>query len=71
MAWLYVHSTATTHVFVHGIDHGETNQWLKSRCGGRFVRLGTAPGSWLSAGVPVKLRCRQSNEIDLNPSEEE
>jgi hypothetical protein len=68
-AWLYVHSSVSSRVFVHGVDHGATNEWLRSRCGGRFIRLGTSPGAWLSAGVPTKLRCRQANEIEVNPSE--
>ncbi|HEX2736007.1 MAG TPA: hypothetical protein VHM70_30610 [Polyangiaceae bacterium] len=65
-AWLYVRSNLDTRVFVHGVDHGTTNQWFKSRCGGRFIRLGSAPGVWQSPGIPAKLRCRQGNEIEIN-----
>jgi hypothetical protein len=39
-AALFVRSSATTRVFVHGADYGETNQVLITSCGIRdFVRL--------------------------------
>jgi hypothetical protein len=53
-------------VFVHGVQYGTTNQWLRTKCGHRFVRLGTAPGSWLSEGLPTKIRCRAANVLELN-----
>jgi hypothetical protein len=54
-------------VFVHGVQYGTTNQWLRTKCGLRFVRLGSAPGQWLSPGLPSRLRCRATNFIELTP----
>lgn len=65
-AWLYVHSAVDAHVFVHGIDAGTTNAWLETGCGTRFVRLGRAPGDWLSPGVPTIIRCRSANTIEVS-----
>jgi hypothetical protein len=64
-AWLFVHSTVSTHVFVHGVDAGLTNTWLETACGTRFVRLGNTAGDWLSPGVPTIIRCRSANTIEV------
>jgi DNA-binding response OmpR family regulator len=69
-AYLFVRSSIGARVYVHGVDVGTTNQWLRSRCGFRFIRLGTAPGAWLSDGKPSKLQCRSTNEIVLQPNDE-
>jgi hypothetical protein len=66
-AYLLVRSEVDANVFVHGVVMGKTNQWLESRCGFRFLRLGTVPGQWLSEGKPVKLGCRKPNEVELAP----
>jgi DNA-binding response OmpR family regulator len=66
--YLYVSSSITATVFVHGVEAGKTNQWLESRCGFRFIRLGKAPGQWLSEGLPTKVRCRKANRIELQPN---
>src|SRR5690606_23014443 len=67
-ALLFVQSSADANVYVHGVEVGRTNRWLRSHCGFRFIRLGTAPGRWLSKGIPAKLRCRAANELELPPS---
>jgi hypothetical protein len=67
--WLLVEAHLDAAVFVHGIDLGRTNQWLRSRCGFRFIRLGAAPGQWLSEGTPHRLPCRQAVTIEIEPSE--
>lgn len=64
-AWLYVQTPVAARVFVHGVDAGTTNTWLETACGTRFVRLGRAPGDWLSAGVPTIIRCRSANTIEV------
>ncbi len=68
-SYLYVRSAIDARVFVHGVDVGRTNQWLQSHCGFRFIRLGTAPGQWLSQGRPTKLGCRRANQIELQPDQ--
>jgi DNA-binding response OmpR family regulator len=63
--WLRVESNVDAIVFVHGVDVGRTNRWLRSRCGFRFVRLGAAPGQWLSEGTPLRLPCRQAVKLRI------
>src|SRR5690606_22479604 len=63
--YLYVSSTIDAAVFVHGVAVGRTNAWLESHCGFRFILLGNAPGQWLSAGLPTKVGCRKSTQIEL------
>jgi DNA-binding response OmpR family regulator len=66
MAYIYIASPLKQAlVFVHGVPYGATNQWLRTKCGLRFVRLGTAPGRWLSPGVPSRVRCRAGNVIEI------
>jgi hypothetical protein len=67
--WLRVKADLDASVFVHGIDVGRTNQWLRSRCGFRFIRLGAAPGQWLSEGTPHRLPCRELITLELLPTE--
>jgi hypothetical protein len=69
--WLWVRSHGDASVFVHGIDVGQTNQWLRSRCGTRFIRLGAAPGQWISEGVPHRLSCRRPVTIEIEPTRDE
>ncbi len=66
-AYVFVQSSGDAKVFLHGIESGRTNQWIESKCGTRFVRLGNAPGDWISKGVPHRLSCRQANIIQLDP----
>jgi len=66
-AALIVHSSATTHVFVHGVDYGETNQMLMTSCGTRFVRLGRAPGDFIEPGAAHVLKCRRLTELTIEP----
>jgi hypothetical protein len=51
------------------MESGGTNAWLETKCGPRFIRLGSAPGKWLSEGVPSKLQCRAANRVELEPEE--
>ncbi|MEN9581233.1 MAG: hypothetical protein RJA70_4242, partial [Pseudomonadota bacterium] len=68
-AYLYVQSSSGAKVFVHGVEAGNTNEWVETKCGARFIRLGRAPGQWSSKGLPHKLKCRAANEIRLDPDE--
>jgi len=67
-AALVVHSTATAHVFVHGVDFGETNQTLMTTCGIRFVRLGRSAGDFVSAGGSYVIKCGKLNELTIEPT---
>lgn len=66
-AALVVHSSAAAHVFVHGVDYGETNQTLVTSCGIRFVRLGRAPGDFITPGSSYVIKCGKLNELELEP----
>ena len=66
-AALIVHSSASAHVFVHGVDYGETNQTLMTSCGIRFVRLGHGPGDFVGAGGSYVIKCGKLNELTLEP----
>ncbi len=66
-AALIVHSSASAHVFVHGIDYGETNQTLMTSCGIRFVRLGHGSGDFIGAGGSYVIKCGRLNELTLEP----
>jgi hypothetical protein len=66
-AALIVHSSAATHVFVHGVDYGETNQVLMTSCGTRFVRLGRALGDFIEPGAAHVLKCRRLTELTIEP----
>ena len=62
---LYVRSPHDTRVFLHGVESGPTNTWLTVPCGTRFLRLGSAPGKWLSPGFATAIRCRAANPVDV------
>jgi hypothetical protein len=67
-AALVVHSSASTHVFVHGTDYGETNHPLVTSCGIRFVRLGRALGDFIEPGAPYVIKCGRLTELTIEPS---
>jgi hypothetical protein len=67
-AALIVHSSASTHVFVHGTDYGETNRPLITSCGIRFVRLGRALGDFIEPGQPHVIKCGRLTELTIEPS---
>lgn len=65
--FLYVASPLQTNVYVYGILAGQTNQRLVSKCGPRFIRLGTAPGAWQSAGSVSIVKCGGFTRIQMAP----
>ena len=67
-AALYVHSSVTAHVFVHGVDYGETNQVLVTSCGTRFVRLGRALGDFAEPGRSYVIKCGKLTELTIEPA---
>jgi hypothetical protein len=66
-AALLVHSSADTHVFVHGTDYGPTNQVLMTSCGIRFVRLGRALGDFVEPGQSYVIKCGRFTELTIEP----
>ena len=67
-AALIVHSSVTTHVFVHGTDYGETNRPLVTSCGIRFVRLGRALGDFIEPGQSRVIKCGRLTELTIEPA---
>jgi hypothetical protein len=65
--YLLVRSSESARVFVHGKDVGETNQYLLTSCGIRFVRLGRAFADFIEPGRSVVLKCGQVNELGIEP----
>jgi hypothetical protein len=64
---LLVRSSQTARVFVHGKDVGETNQYVETSCGIRFVRLGRAFADFIEPGRSVVLKCGKVNELNIEP----
>jgi DNA-binding response OmpR family regulator len=67
-AALIVHSSVSTHVFVHGADYGETNRPLVTSCGIRFVRLGRALGDFIEPGQSHVIKCGKLTELTIEPA---
>jgi CheY-like chemotaxis protein len=67
--FLVVRSTSTADVYATGFKLGATNKKNKSKCGLKFVRLGTGsdPPKWLTKGKTVDVKCQATTSIDLEP----
>jgi hypothetical protein len=65
--FLFVSSPLQTNVYLYGILAGPTNQRLVSKCGPRFIRLGTAPGAWQSDGVVAIVKCGGFTRVQIAP----
>jgi len=65
--FLYVASSIQTNVYLYGVLAGVTNQRLVSKCGPRFIRLGTAPGTWQSDGVVSVVKCGGFTRVQIAP----
>jgi DNA-binding response OmpR family regulator len=64
--WLLVESAAGGSVYSNGVLAGPTNQPLKVRCGGRFLRVGgDVPGQWWSDGVSANIACRSVTRVSI------
>jgi hypothetical protein len=66
-AALLVRSSVTARVFVHGKDYGETNQYLLTSCGIRFVRIGTGLNQFLEPGRSLVVKCGKTTEVSIEP----
>jgi hypothetical protein len=65
--FLLVVSPLQTNVYLYGILAGQTNQRLVSKCGPRFIRLGTAPGAWQTQGSVSVVKCGGFTRVQMNP----
>jgi DNA-binding response OmpR family regulator len=65
--FLFVASKLATNVYVYGILAGTTNQRIDTKCGPRFVRLGSAPGAWQGEGFVEIVKCGAVTRVDVNP----
>jgi DNA-binding response OmpR family regulator len=65
--FLFVASPLQTNVYLYGILAGQTNQRIVSKCGPRFIRLGTAPGAWQTQGSVSIVKCGGFTRVHMNP----
>jgi hypothetical protein len=65
--FLWVDSPLATNVYVYGNLAGTTRQRITTKCGPRFLRLGTAPGVWQSEGVVVVVKCGGFSRVEIAP----
>jgi hypothetical protein len=66
-AGLFVRSSSKARVFVHGTEYGDTNTWLITTCGIRFVRLGRKLGDFLEPGRSYVIKCGKATELSIEP----
>jgi hypothetical protein len=66
-AGLFVRSSVKARVFVHGTEYGDTNSWLITSCGIRFVRLGHKPGDFIEPGRSYVVKCGKATELSIEP----
>jgi hypothetical protein len=67
--YLTVRGQGEARVYVNGVDIGPINQANKTRCGVRYVRIGTAESrpSWFGPGQSVVIGCRAVTELKAPP----
>jgi DNA-binding response OmpR family regulator len=63
--YLYVASPLATNVYIYGILAGTTNQRITSKCGPRFIRLGSAPGIWQGEGQVHIVKCGALTRMEM------
>ncbi|HEX4340097.1 MAG TPA: hypothetical protein VH062_29520 [Polyangiaceae bacterium] len=63
--YLYVASPLETNVFLYGNLAGTTNQRITSKCGPRFIRLGTTLGNWQGEGQVQIVKCGALTRIEM------
>jgi DNA-binding response OmpR family regulator len=67
-AGLFVRSSVKARVFVHGTEYGDTNTWLTTSCGIRFVRLGHKLGDFVEPGRSYVVKCGKATELTIEPA---
>ena len=65
--YLFVASSLATNVYVYGNLAGTTNERILTKCGPRFLRLGTAPGAWQGEGSVQMVKCGGFTRIVMGP----
>jgi hypothetical protein len=65
-ALLYVASPLQTNVYVYGLLAGKTNERITTKCGPRFIRLGSAPGVWQGEGLVQIAKCGELTRVELS-----
>jgi hypothetical protein len=65
--FLYVLSPLATNVYIYGLLAGTTNQRITTKCGPRFLRLGTRPGAWQTEGLVQIVKCGAFTRVEMAP----
>jgi hypothetical protein len=60
-----VASPLSTNVYLYGILAGTTNQRIVSKCGPRFIRLGTELGKWQTEGLVQIVKCGALTRVEM------
>jgi len=63
--YLYVASPLSTNVYLYGILAGTTNQRIVTKCGPRFIRLGTELGKWQTEGLVQIVKCGALTRVQM------
>jgi hypothetical protein len=63
--YLYVASPLSTNVYLYGILAGTTNQRIATKCGPRFIRLGTELGKWQTEGLVQIVKCGALTRVEM------
>ncbi len=63
--YLYVASPLSTNVYLYGILAGTTNQPIATKCGPRFIRLGTELGKWQTEGLVQIVKCGALTRVEM------
>jgi DNA-binding response OmpR family regulator len=63
--YLYVASPLATNVYLYGILAGTTNQRITTKCGPRFIRLGTELGKWQTEGLVQIVKCGALTRVEM------
>ena len=58
-------SPLTTNVYLYGILAGTTNQRIITKCGPRFIRLGTELGKWQTEGLVQIVKCGALTRVEM------
>jgi DNA-binding response OmpR family regulator len=63
--YLYVASHLSTNVYLYGNLAGTTNQRITTKCGPRFIRLGTELGKWQTEGLVQIVKCGALTRVEM------
>jgi DNA-binding response OmpR family regulator len=63
--YLYVESPLATNVYVYANLAGTTNQRIPTKCGPRFIRLGTTLGNWQGEGQVQIVKCGALTRVEM------